>query len=122
MPSAPQIHLPTITNANTSADQIGMTSAQRLITLPTITSAQHQTPLPIITSVNGNFDQSTMTSIPPPPNHINPKRNQTQCGQFSAAEADDHEIFGELVVREMRKMTPEAKKTFKRHVTQLLYS
>lgn len=110
MPSAAQNNLPTITNANTSADQIGIKSAQRHI------------PLPIITSVNGNFDQSTIKSIPPPPNHINPTRNQTQSGQSLATEADDHEIFGELVVREMRKMTPEAKKTFKRDVTQLLYS
>lgn len=50
-----------------------------------------------------NHQQNVVTTVPAPP-------------------IDEHEIFGELVVREMRRMTPDAKKAFKRNVTQLLYS
>lgn len=55
----------------------------------------------------------------PPSTKSNTNDNQSQTG---VAEMDENEIFGELVIREMRKMSCDAKKTFKRNVTQLLYS
>lgn len=74
-----------------------------------------------------NFDQIPVTmtnrSTPAQANNTNmPVNHQQQNGGTVAPDPDEHEIFGELVVREMRKMTPDAKKTFKRNVTQLLYS
>lgn len=77
-------------------------------------------------NANRNFEPIAMpiahAPTPPPANSTNAPRNLIQNIESAATEADEHEIFGELVVREMRKMTPEAKKIFKRDVTQLMYS
>lgn len=93
MPSAHEISAQNVNNANRPFDQIVM-SNPRTVTPPTVSSA----------------------------NNTNATRNHAQNGDSAIAEMDEHDIFGELVIREMRKMTPEAKKAFKRNVTQLLYS
>lgn len=82
-----------------------------------------------VNNANRPFDQIVVsnprTMTPPtasPANNASLNRNHAQNGDSAMAEMDEHDVFGELVIREMRKMTPEAKKAFKRNVTQLLYS
>lgn len=91
-------------------------------------SNAHTVPAPNIANMNKNFDPvimpniQTHVSIQPSPNNVNTNRNQIKNSESVATEVDEHDIFGELVVREMRKMSSSTKKTFKRNVTQLLYS
>lgn len=119
----------------------GANASNQNISMPTIVMpmpSAHVRPLPASSTrvATRHFKQVTMpntlvmtnahvaTPPPPPPqsNNVTTIRNYNQNSESGPPEADEHEIFGELVVREMRKMTPDAKKVFKRNVTQLLYS
>lgn len=116
----------------------GVNASDQNYSLPTVVipmPSARVRPLPALAKITRHFEQVAMPSThvrspahvptpppPPPSNNANTIRNYNQNSESGATEADEHEIFGELVVREMRKMTPDAKKVFKRNVTQLLYS